>query len=87
MITCAVTTGVCRHSYVSCVKGGKFYLNKGTTLTKLYSVEIVILTVWCNKLFSWHSIFFLGYVYLVYWNIRSLWIQWKKVNINKCNLN
>lgn len=60
MITCAVTTGVCRHSYISHDKSGKCYLNKVAILTKVYSVEIVILIVWCNKQFSWHSIFSLG---------------------------
>lgn len=34
MIICAVTTGVCRHSYVSHVKSRKCYLNKVAILRK-----------------------------------------------------
>lgn len=30
---------------------------------------------------------FSGCVFLVYWNMRSLWIPQKKRNINECNLN
>lgn len=87
LVFCVVTTGVCRHSYVSCVKGGKCYLNKVAKLTKVYSVEIVIWIVGCKKQFSWQHLF-PGCVFLLYWNMRSLWRQRKKKrNISECNLN